>query len=105
MANNLYIEKVKKHFKILTEIESEIYPLKWKWHDFFWNKNDIVLEIWTWLWNYFSKNVNENIWKNFIWMEIRYKRCFVTAEKALWNIKNNDNSKNNTFLDNYNNNL
>lgn len=102
MINNQYIEKVKNHPKILTNLEEEVYSKKWKWNDFFWNDSDIILEIWTWLWNYFSKNVNWNIWKNFIWMEIRYKRCFVTAEKTLWKIKNNDNSEDNTNLDSYN---
>jgi len=103
MKNNPYIEQVNNHPKILTEIETEIYPIKWKWDSFFGNKNDIVLEIWTGLWNFFSKNVNENIGKNFIWMEIRYKRCYMTAEKTLWNVKNNDNSSDNTNLKKYNN--
>ncbi len=102
MINNPYIEKVKNHPKILTQTKEEIYPIKWKWDSFFWNKNPIVLEIWTGLWNYFSKIVNENLDKNFVWMEIRYKRCFVSAEKALWNMKNNDNSKDNTKLSKYN---
>ena len=105
MKNNPYIEQVKNHPKILTETLTEIYPIKWKWDSFFGNKNDIILEIWTGLGNYFSKNVNDNIWKNFIWMEIRYKRCFSTAEKTLWKLKNNDNSKDNTELKKYNNNF
>ena len=104
MINNPYIEKVKKHPKILINLK-DIYSNKWNWSKFFANKNPIVLEIWTGLWNYFSKNVNENIWKNYIWMEIRYKRCFATAEKTLWNLKNNDNWTNNTKLDKYNDNF
>jgi len=102
--NNPYIEKVKTHKKILSNIDNT-YNKKWKWNEFFNNKNEIVLEIWTWLWNYFSKIVNESLDKNFIWMEIKYKRCFITAEKTLWNIKNNDNSKDNTNLEKYNNNF
>ena len=105
MINNPYIEKVKNHPKILTELETEIYPHKWKWGSFFANKNPIVLEIWTGLWNYFSKNVNQNLDKNFIWMEIRYKRCFLTAEKTIWRVKNNDNSVDNTNLEKYNSNF
>ncbi len=97
MKNNLYIEKVKNHKKIFTNLE-EIYEKKWKWQDFFWNKNPIILEIWTGLGNYFSKNVNDNKQKNFIWMEITYKRCFKTAEKSLGKVKNNDNSQNNLEL-------
>lgn len=105
MPNNPYIEKVKNHDKILVDLEDKIYPKKNSWDSFFWNKNDIVLEIWTGLGNFFSKNVNENIWRNYIWMEIIYKRCFVTAEKTLWNMKNNDNSIDNTKLKNYNDNF
>jgi len=104
MVNNPYIKQVKNHSKILTNLE-EIYSIKWKWNSFFANKNQIILEIGTWLWNFFSKNVNENIWKNFIGMEIRYKRCFMTAQKTLWKVKNNDNSCDNTKLKKYNNNF
>ena len=114
--NNPYIEKVKNHPKILTDFEKEIYSHKWKWDSFFTTKippekgargflRPLVLEIWTGLGNYFSKNVNENLDKNFIWMEIRYKRCFLTAEKTLWKVKNNDNSVDNTSLDKYNENF
>ncbi len=105
MKNNPYIQKVKNHSKILTQLKTEIYPIKWKWDSFFANKNPVVLEIWTGLGNFFSKNVNENINKNFVWMEIRYKRCFTTAEKTLWNMKNNDNSCDNIKLEKYNNNF
>lgn len=105
MKNNPYIEKVKDHKKILTELETEIYSNSWNWDNFFANKKPIILEIWTGLWNYFSKNVNENLDKNFIWMEIRYKRCFMTAEKTLWKVKNNDNWKDNTKLKKYNDNF
>jgi tRNA (guanine-N7-)-methyltransferase len=38
-------------------------------------------------------------------MEIRYKRCFMTALKTLWEEKNNDNSRDNTKLEEYNNNF
>jgi tRNA G46 methylase TrmB len=41
------------------------------------------LEIGSGLGNFFSKMVNQNLDKNFIAMEIRYKRCFATAEKTL----------------------
>ncbi len=105
VKNNPYIEKVKNHPKILTELESEIYCNKWKWDSFFWNKNSLILEIGTGLGNFFSKNVNDNLDKNFIWMEIKYKRCFLTAQKTLWNLKNNDNSVDNTNLEIKNNNF
>jgi hypothetical protein len=38
-------------------------------------------------------------------MEITYKRCFKTAEKALGKVKNNDTSKNNLELKQKNNNF
>ena len=102
--NNLYIEKVRNHKKILTNLE-EIYKTKWNWQDFFKNDKNIVLEIGTGLGNYFSKNVLDNPEKNFIWMEITYKRIFKTAEKSLGKVKNNDNSQNNLNLENKNKNF
>jgi len=99
--SNQYIDLVKKHPKILTDLQ-EIFSKKWSWNKFFKNNNPIVLEIWTGLWNYFSKRVNQELDKNFIGIELRYKRCFLTAEKCLWNKKNNDNSVDNTSLEKYN---
>lgn len=92
MINNPYIEKVKSHKKIIINQE-DIYENKWNWWEYFWNKNEIILEIWTGLWNFFSSEVRDNPHQNFIWMEIRYKRLYKTAEKCLWNTKNNDNSQ------------
>lgn len=79
--NNEYINIVKSDKNILS-IESEIYKNKWKWTSFFKNSNEIYLEIWTWLWNFFSIEWSQNKDKNFIWMEIKYKRLFKTAEKS-----------------------
>ncbi len=87
MINNPYIEKIKNHPKIKADLE-KIYLKKWKWNKFFWNKNPIILEIGTGLWNFFSEEVNNNPDKNFIWMEIKYKRLYKTAEKTLRNICN-----------------
>jgi len=89
MKNNPYIEKVKNHEKILTDTD-DIYSKAWKWNKFFKNDNPIVLEIWTWLGNFFSSEVLDNPDKNYVWIELRYKRLYKTAEKAAWNIKNND---------------
>lgn len=104
MINNPYIEKVKKHDKIIVDTD-KIYSNKWKWSNFFSNENPIVLEIWTGLGNYFSSEVLDNPDKNFIWMEIRYKRLYKTAEKSLWNTKNNDNSQNKDLEKNENDNF
>jgi len=84
MPNNPYIELVKQHQKILT-LDSEIYGKSWKWWGFFGNKNKLILEIGTGLGNFFSKQVRANKDKNYIGMEIRYKRLFQTAEKCLGN--------------------
>lgn len=84
MPNNPYIELVKNHSKILTR-ESEMYWKSWKWWDFFGNQNDIVLEIGTGLGNFFSKQVRGHQEKNYIWMEIRFKRLYQTVEKCLGN--------------------
>ncbi len=85
MINNPYIEKVFDNDKIISNTE-EIYFKKWKWKDFFQNKNEIYLEIWTWFWHFFSLESSSNLDKNFIWMEIKFKRLFKTREKSknLW---------------------
>lgn len=89
--NNPYIEKVKNHKNILNNTE-EIYKNKWKWWEYFWNKNDLILEIGTGLWNFFSREVQKNPNQNFLWMEIKYKRLYICAEKALWNLNNYENN-------------
>ena len=82
--HNPYRIKVINHPYILSD-NKKIYYWKWYWEDFFWSNNSIILEIWTWLWNFFSKNSRENLNKNFIWIEIKYKRLYKTAEKTLGN--------------------
>ena len=89
--NNPYIDKVKEHKNIIN-IYDEIYKNKWKWNEYFWNKNDITLEVGTWLWNFFSREVQKNPNMNFLWMEIKYKRLYICAEKALWNLNNYSNN-------------
>ena len=88
MLNNEYIDLVGKDKNILSNQE-EIYLHKWKWKNFFWNENEIFLEIGTWLGNFFSLESSHHPDKNFIGMEIKYKRLFKTAEKSrtLW-VKN-----------------
>jgi len=87
VVNNPYIEKVKEHENIINSVE-DIYLHKWKWGEYFENKNDIYLEIWTGLGNFFSKEVQKNPHINYVWMEIKYKRLFIAAEKSLWNLNN-----------------
>lgn len=85
MKNNPYINIIKTDTHIHSNSE-EIYSRKWKWESFFENKNEIYLEIWTWHGNFFSLEASHNRDKNFIWMELKYKRLFKTAEKSrnLW---------------------
>lgn len=84
---NAYIQKVEDSEKIIDK-ENEAFEKKWLWKDYFENENDIIVEIWTGLWNFFSWEVAKNPQYNFVWFEIRYKRLFITAEKTLakwWN--------------------
>ena len=81
VINNPYKEKVQKDSDIL-HIPEEIYTHKWKWGEYFWNNNDIILEIGTGMGNFFGRQVARLPEKNFIGMEIRYKRLFQSAEKA-----------------------
>ena len=69
-------------------IPEDIYKNQSKWDSYFGNKNDIVLEVWTGLGNFFSREVVKNPESNFVWMEIKYKRLYISAEKALWNLNN-----------------
>lgn len=79
---NHYRQKVKDHNYILDDTR-DIFSHAWKWNEYFWNTHDIVLEIGTGLWNFFSSEVKKNANKNYIGKEIRYKRLYVTAEKTL----------------------
>ena len=81
MKNNPYIEIIQSDSHILQDLE-KIYSNAWNWSSFFGNNNDIYLEIWTWFWHFFSLESSENLDKNFIWMEIKYKRLHKTAEKS-----------------------
>ncbi len=81
MVNNPYIEKVKVHENIMVQSD-DIYERKGKWDLYFGNSNPIVLEIGTGMGNFFSKQVNDFADKNFVGMEIRYKRLYHTAEKS-----------------------
>lgn len=83
---NLYIPLVLEHKKIISD-SIESYKNKWKWSQFFDNKNNIHLEIWTWFGHFFARESGQNMYKNFIWMEIKYKRLYKTAQKTIeaWN--------------------
>lgn len=78
--NNAYIELVDKDNDIF--VQDDVYQYKGEWASYFWNTNDICLEIGTGLGNFFSDESSKNPDKNYIWMEIRYKRLYKTAEKS-----------------------
>lgn len=88
MRNNPYIEIIQTDSHIIQDT-TKIYSNKGNWNSFFQNQNEIYLEIWTGLWNFFSLESSQNQDKNFIGMEIKFKRLFKTAEKSrnLW-VKN-----------------
>lgn len=85
MKNNPYITIIKTDPDILQEsMQMESY--KWKWNEYLQRNAPIHLEIGTGLWHFFSLESSQNKDKNFIWMEIKYKRLYKTAEKSrnLW---------------------
>lgn len=81
MRNNPYIDIIKTDEKILQDLPS-VYAQKWKWNDFFQNTQENYLEIGTGLWNFFALESSQNLDKNFIGMEIKFKRLYKTAQKA-----------------------
>ncbi|USN58998.1 MAG: hypothetical protein H6767_02720 [Candidatus Peribacteria bacterium] len=87
MKNNPYIEKVLAHPYIFTK-EEDIYGKQGKWCEYFENDHALVLEIGTGHGNFFSSEVHDHPEKNYIGMEIKYKRLYSTAEKCLGNKSN-----------------
>ncbi|MDD5770444.1 MAG: tRNA (guanosine(46)-N7)-methyltransferase TrmB [Candidatus Gracilibacteria bacterium] len=81
MKNNPYIQIIQTDTHILQDT-TKIYSNAGNWSSFFDNQNEIYLEIGTGLGNFFSLEASENQDKNFIGMEIKYKRLFKTAEKS-----------------------
>ena len=79
---NPYRVLVENHDKIFYK-EEDLFNKSGKWWDYFWNDRSIVLEIWTWMWNFFSKESSQNLDKNFVWIEIKYKRLYNSAEKSI----------------------
>jgi len=80
-VNNPYIDLVADHPDIWSDIE-KIYSQSGKWSEVFKIKNPIYLEIGTGMGNFFGGEVRENPEINYVGMEIKYKRLYITAEKA-----------------------
>ena len=79
---NPYIKKCKTHPHIILD-KNEYTKYKWKWSEYFWNTNPLVIEIGSGMGNYFSYMVWNNRDANHIALELRYKRLYTTARKAL----------------------
>lgn len=79
---NAYIQKIEDSSYVFDN-QDEAFSHAWKWKDFFWNNNDIVLEIGTGLGKYFSTQVAKNPNQNYIGKEIRFKRLHITEQKTL----------------------
>lgn len=79
---NAYIQMIEDNPRIFDK-EELAFENAWKWNEYFWNENEIILEIGTWLGNYFSMQASQNPNKNYIWKEIRFKRLHVTSEKSI----------------------
>ncbi|PZM86618.1 tRNA (guanosine(46)-N7)-methyltransferase TrmB [Candidatus Gracilibacteria bacterium] len=82
MENNPYIKKVLESKNILTN-EEEIFEKAGFWNKYFGNNNGIYLEIGTGFGNFFSSETARNPDKNFIGVEIKYKRLWFTEQKTL----------------------
>jgi tRNA (guanine-N7-)-methyltransferase len=80
--NNPYIEKIKDH-KYINQDLSLLPEYKGRWNKYFENKNPLRLEIGTGMGNFFSSEVPKFPDRNFIGMEIKFKRCYITAEKTI----------------------
>ncbi|MCH8518506.1 tRNA (guanosine(46)-N7)-methyltransferase TrmB [Candidatus Gracilibacteria bacterium] len=78
---NPYIPKCREHPRIILSKEDYILH-KGKWEKYFGNNDPLVLEIGTGMGNYFSYMLTKYTNKNFIGMELRYKRLYTTARKA-----------------------
>lgn len=81
MFINPYKDKIHTYPQIWTNKE-QICSQKWKWKDFL-QKEKIMLEIGTWMGNFFSHYAenNQNVWC--IGIEIKFKRLYRTYEKCL----------------------
>ncbi|MBB1564609.1 hypothetical protein HG430_001045 [Candidatus Gracilibacteria bacterium] len=88
---NPYIDKVLKSENILIN-EEKIFETAGNWDKYFGNKNGIYLEIGTGLGNFFSSEVARSKNKNFIGLELKYKRLFMTEKKTLEKLQTFGNS-------------
>ncbi|MCD5385052.1 tRNA (guanosine(46)-N7)-methyltransferase TrmB [Candidatus Gracilibacteria bacterium] len=83
LPDNPYKIKVENHDKIMA-FEKDFFEIyKGKWNKYFGNNNPVYLEIGTGMGNFFSKESSRKLDKNFIGIELKYKRLYNTAEKSI----------------------
>ncbi len=78
---NQYIKLSRDDADIMSELK-QMQEYAGKWGEYFGNSNDICLEIGTGMGNFFSDECSANPDKNYIGMDIRYKRVYNAAEKS-----------------------
>lgn len=79
---NPYINKIKEHEDYIIYDNNRIKAHKGKWHEHFGNNNPIYFEIGSGAGNFLVKKAEVEKGKNFIGLEIRFKRVVFCAKKA-----------------------
>jgi len=81
MLHNPYIPLIENVPNLLSNPQI-IQSWKGRWHEYFGNDHPRILEIGTGLGNYFSQEVMHHPEQNFIGIEIKFKRLYMTAKKS-----------------------
>lgn len=79
---NPYMEKMKDYPKYIAWDKKEMNDQKSKWKEYFGNENDIYLEIGSGQGNFTVANAMKSKDKNFMGIELRFKRLVFSARKA-----------------------
>ena len=79
---NPYMEKMKEHPEYIEWDKKKINATKNKWHEHFGNNNDIYLEIGSGQGNFTVANSMKYKDRNFMGIELKFKRLFMSAIKA-----------------------
>lgn len=79
---NPYIKKILEYEQYIKYDKEEMNSLKGKWGEFFKNNNPIYLEIGSGQGNFSVRSAEKFQDKNYIGMEIRFKRLYMSAVKA-----------------------
>lgn len=79
---NPYVHKLQEHSKLIIYEKHDIVKNKGKWKEVFGNDNPIFLEIGSGAGSFLSEQAYKNRDKNFIGLEIRFKRIVFCARKT-----------------------